>query len=78
MGIVVDSVSEVLNIGADAIEDSPDFGPGIETQFILGMGKTGDQVTILLDIKGILTGSEMDELARIKQTRPSEGGTNHV
>jgi len=60
MGIVVDSVSEVLNIKAGDIEDTPNFGSRLETDYILGMAKTGGGVKILLDIDRIMN---MDELA---------------
>jgi purine-binding chemotaxis protein CheW len=55
MGIIVDRVSEVLNIAARQIEDVPSFGTNIDTSFILGMGKIGSSVKILLDIDKILT-----------------------
>ena len=58
MGVVVDQVSEVLDIAGDAIEDSPTFGTQVDTSFILGMGKAGDKVTILLDICRVLEGDE--------------------
>ena len=54
-GIVVDNVQEVLDIAGDAIEDAPQFGSNAETDFILGMGKIGDSVKILLDIDRVLT-----------------------
>lgn len=58
MGIVVDSVSEVLNIKGNDIEDTPNFGSRLETNYILGMAKTGDGVKILLDIDKVLTSEE--------------------
>ena len=56
-GIVVDHVSEVLDIPGEAIEDSPEFG-SVNTDFILGMGKIGDTVKILLDIDKVLGGED--------------------
>ena len=51
MGILVDEVLEVLDIGADQIEPPPDFGTqGMETDFILGVGKAENRVIFLLDI----------------------------
>jgi purine-binding chemotaxis protein CheW len=55
MGIVVDSVSEVLNIKAEEIEDTPTFGVKMNTDFILGMAKVKGTVKMLLDIDKILT-----------------------
>jgi purine-binding chemotaxis protein CheW len=54
MGIVVDAVSEVLNIRGADIEDTPTFGVKLNTDFILGMAKTGGGVKILLDIDKVL------------------------
>lgn len=57
-GIVVDSVSEVLNIRGSDIEDTPTFGAKLSTDFILGMAKIGGGVKILLDIDQVLTKEE--------------------
>jgi purine-binding chemotaxis protein CheW len=62
-GIVVDNVEEVLDIAGEAIEEAPQFGSDIDTNFILGMGKIGNTVKILLDIDRVLGGHEMMQLA---------------
>ena len=62
IGIVVDSVSEVLNIKAQEIEDTPTFGAKLNTDFILGMAKIDGGVKILLDIDRVLTDEEMEIL----------------
>jgi len=59
MGIVVDSVSEVLNIKAADIEATPSFGAKLNTDYILGMAKTGGSIKILLDIDKILSAEEL-------------------
>lgn len=58
MGIIVDKVSEVMDIGADDIEDAPSFGIDVDTEFILGMGKAESKVTILLNISRVLSAAE--------------------
>jgi purine-binding chemotaxis protein CheW len=63
MGIVVDSVSEVLNIRGADIEDTPSFGTRLNTDYILGMAKVGKGLKILLDIEKALTSTEMEPLA---------------
>ncbi len=63
MGIVVDSVSEVLNIRAAEIEDTPSFGTKLDTDYILGMAKSGEGVKILLDIDKVVNGGEIQHLA---------------
>ena len=55
-GIVVDRVQEVLDIPGTSIEEAPQFGASVSTDFILGMGKVGDSVKILLDIDMVLGG----------------------
>ncbi len=62
-GIVVDRVSEVLSINEDCIEDAPTFGAAVDTAFILGMGKIGDSVKILLDINRVLGDAELAQFA---------------
>jgi purine-binding chemotaxis protein CheW len=64
MGMVVDSVSEVLNIKAADIEDTPNFGSHLNTAFILGMAKTNGSVKILLDIDRVFREEEMTVLAQ--------------
>ncbi|MFH1080232.1 MAG: chemotaxis protein CheW [Pseudomonadota bacterium] len=59
MGTVVDAVSEVLNIKAVDIEDTPSFGGNIDTDYILGMAKAGDGVKILLDIDKVISVPEI-------------------
>jgi len=65
MGIVVDMVSEVLDINEDAIDDTPSFGVSVNTDFILGMGKAEDRVSILLDISQVLSVDEMSTVASL-------------
>lgn len=62
LGIVVDSVSEVLSIRAEDIADTPTFGTGLKTDFILGMAKMGGGVKILLDIDKVLSSDEVISL----------------
>lgn len=58
MGILVDEVLEVLNIGVDEIEPPPSFGGAVESEFILGIGKSEKRVIFLLDIGKVLTEGE--------------------
>ena len=65
IGVVVDSVSEVLNIKNEDIEDTPKFGTTVNTDYILGMAKSEDGVKILLDMDKVLS---TEEIAVIEQT----------
>ncbi len=63
VGIVVDAVSEVLNIKGDDIEKTPTFGTKLNTDYILGMAKMEGGVKILLDIDQVLSGDELTLLS---------------
>jgi purine-binding chemotaxis protein CheW len=55
MGVVVDRVSEVLDIHGADIEDAPDVGVAVENDYILGMAKAKGQVKILLEVDKVLS-----------------------
>jgi len=64
IGIVVDSVSEVLNVKGEDVEDTPTFGTKLDTEYILGMAKMEGGVKILLDINRVLSGEELAVLEK--------------
>jgi purine-binding chemotaxis protein CheW len=64
IGVVVDSVSEVLNIKGEEIEDTPTFGTSVDTAYILGMAKMEKGVKILLDIDRVLSTAEISFLEK--------------
>jgi purine-binding chemotaxis protein CheW len=68
-GLVVDEVSEVLNLAAGDIEDTPDFGEGAAaaTSYLLGMAKVKGKVKILLDIDRVLSNQELHGLDALAQ-----------
>jgi len=63
MGIIVDSVSEVLNVKQGEIADTPTFGAKMDTDYILGMAKMGGGVKILLDIDRVLSDRNFQDVA---------------
>ena len=65
IGMVVDSVSEVLRIPVEQIEDAPDLGAGVDTEYIRGVGKMGDRLIIMLDLGRVISGSEKVELQKL-------------
>ena len=67
MGIIVDEVSEVLTLAAADIEDTPEFGANVSTNYILGMAKIKGEVKILLDIDKVLTSPEIHGLEAVLQ-----------
>jgi|JI6StandDraft_1071083.scaffolds.fasta_scaffold13329_3 purine-binding chemotaxis protein CheW len=62
VGILVDNVSEVLNIKSEDIGPPPTLGCDMDTNFILGMAKSAGSVTILLEIENVLSESELDNV----------------
>ncbi len=66
MGIVVDTVSEVMDIDGGSIEQTPSFGTELDTDYILGMGKVNNGVKILLDIDKVLTSEDLVMLEGIQ------------
>ncbi len=66
IGIVVDAVSEVLNIKEEEIEETPAFGTSLNTAYILGMAKMEGGVKILLDIDKVLSSQEIKALDKKK------------
>ena len=64
VGMLVDSVSEVLNIGEEEIEPPPSFGStDVDTDSLLGMGKVKGQVKILLDVDKVIGEGELAQLS---------------
>lgn len=63
IGVVVDSVSEVLEIPASEIEPPPSFGAKIRADFISGMGKVKDKFVIILDADKVLSVNELAMLS---------------
>lgn len=63
VGLVVDSVSEVLEIAAAEIEPAPSFGTLIRSDFIHGMGKVDGKFVIILSVNNVLS---MDDLATLE------------
>lgn len=65
-GLVVDRVSEVVDLRGEEVEDPPAFNADIRTDFIRGMGKSGERVKILLDIDRVLSAEDVEELDRAR------------
>jgi len=62
MGITVDKVSEVLDIAVEDIEDAPSFGEEVDTEYILGIGKSEGKVKLLLDIDRVLSSQDVIDI----------------
>jgi purine-binding chemotaxis protein CheW len=65
LGMVVDSVSEVLRIPVEQIEDAPELVAGVDTEYIRGVGKLDDRLIIMLDLARVISASETTELQEL-------------
>jgi purine-binding chemotaxis protein CheW len=65
LGMVVDSVSEVLRIPVEQIEDAPDLVAGVDTEYIRGVGKLDDRLIIMLDLARVISSAEKAELGKL-------------
>ena len=65
VGLIVDAVSDVLNIPKTDIQATPDFGAQVDARFISGMAKAGDKLVVLLDIDRVLGEAGLADLAAI-------------
>ena len=79
MGIIADRVSEVVDIADDEIDNTPSFGIDVTTDYILGIGKCGENVKLLLDIDKVVSTRDFAEfrsaevLSNDRETDPQEG-----
>src|SRR5215469_1481063 len=69
VGIVVDSVSEVLNLPIENVEDAPEMVAGVGTEYIQGVGKLGERLIIMLDLTMVISTEEKQQL----ETSSTEG-----
>lgn len=68
VGIIVDCVSEVLNLSQENIEQTPDMIVGIGTEYIQGVGKIGDRLIIMLDLTMVMSTDEKRALETVEAT----------
>jgi purine-binding chemotaxis protein CheW len=59
MGVLADSVSQVIELSANEIEQAPPFGTRVKTEFLLGMGSLGKKFCLILDIDKVLSADEL-------------------
>ncbi|MCC7388703.1 MAG: purine-binding chemotaxis protein CheW [Phycisphaerales bacterium] len=73
MGVIVDSVSEVMDIPPDSIEPAPRFGGNLNTSYILGMGKVKEHVLVLLEIDRVMTHKDIGAMAEAARAESAGG-----
>ena len=67
-GMIVDAVSDVLQLAPASIEPTPDLGAGVDTSFLTGMAKPGDRLITVLNVERVVGG---DEAAAVATTAPA-------
>ena len=65
-GLVVDSVSEVMDIRGEDVEDAPSFGAEVHTEYLLGIAKSNGRVRLLLAIDRVLTSEDVKALGGVE------------
>ena len=65
VGIMVDKVSEVVNMASGDIEDTPSFGSDVNMEYLLGIGKAGGRIRLLLDIDKVITTKDVINMKKV-------------
>lgn len=68
VGMIVDSVSGVIELASNQIEPTPNLGNLVDTEFVLGMGKIENKVIVLIDIVKVLSNHQINELT-VRETQ---------
>jgi purine-binding chemotaxis protein CheW len=71
IGVLVDAVQAVLDIGAADIEPAPSFGAQVRAELLQGIGKVGGRFVLLLDVQHVVAGSEIAALAAVQGAAPA-------
>jgi purine-binding chemotaxis protein CheW len=72
IGVLADKVSEVASIASEDIDPTPDFGSEVNTEFLLGLGKSNGRLRLLLDIERVLSTAEVSAVAAISALSPRD------
>jgi len=65
VGLIVDGVSQVMELSAEDIQPVPDFGTQVEMDYLLGMAQVGRRFALLLDVDKVLTTEELLDLGEV-------------
>lgn len=78
MGLIVDTVSDIMNIPSSSISPPPDFGTSINTEFLAGMAKTGDSLVLILNVDRVLTDEESHVVAQAAQAADQQAAAEEL
>lgn len=65
VGLIVDAVSQVMELSADDIQPVPDFGTRVKMDYLIGMAQSGKKFALLLDVDKVLTTEELHDLSEV-------------
>jgi len=65
MGMVVDSVSDVITLAAEQIKPAPKMGTALDTDYLIGLGTLDERMLILVDIDRLMSGAELGMIERL-------------
>ncbi len=71
IGAMADSVQEVITLNPEQIDPPPKLGTKLNTEFIRGMGKRGEEFLIILDIERVLSSEEITTIRNMNESRPN-------
>jgi purine-binding chemotaxis protein CheW len=72
VGMVVDSVSDVITLTADQIKPAPEMGSALDTDYLIGLGTLDERMLILVDIDRLMSSEEMGLIEKIESADKTE------
>lgn len=72
VGLIVDAVSQVMELSEDDIQPVPDFGTSVRMDYLIGMAQSGRKFALLLDVDKVLTTEELHDLSVIAGSMESQ------
>jgi chemotaxis signal transduction protein len=73
VGLIVDAVSQVMELAHDDIQPVPDFGTSVKMDYLIGMAQSGRKFALLLDVDKVLTTEELHDLSVVAVSAESQG-----
>lgn len=73
MGVMADSVNQVIELQPEDIEEAPSFGTQVRVDYLLGMGKVGDGFVLMLDIDRVLSAGELLTVSGLSDAAANAG-----
>jgi len=67
VGMVVDGVSDVITLKAEEVKPAPEFGAGLDTQYLQGLGTVDERMIILVDIEKLMTSRDMELIEAVEE-----------